>query len=332
MGLAGPRKRTKISHDPNNTTWTRDTTTFGHRILAGHGWRPGDLLGAQDAPHAVHHTAANESFIRIAPKDDNLGIGAKRGPGQLADECTGLDDFQGILGRLNSKNETSLRNEETARAKIRQSRYLEHRLGLVNFVKGGLLLGQDFREIIEVDSGESKTGTDTVDAEELPEPPQTTTALDRRKLVKDANAQSESTDPEEGNSEERAMSKRKRKREKRTSLEAASETKQDEPLDKEERRQRKLMRRTKKEAKKKAKEAQELCLPTSTGTSFNLGQSAVTEEEKGPLEQDIRPTTTLSAPVPGHGARQVLRQRYIRQKRMSVIDSASLKEIFMMKA
>ena len=108
MGLAGPRKRSKLSHDPNNTAWARSTDSFGHKILTAQGWKPGDYLGARDAEHASHYTAANASHIRVLLKDDNLGLGARRSGGSGAGgganaETFGLSQLAGLLGRLNGK-------------------------------------------------------------------------------------------------------------------------------------------------------------------------------------------------------------------------------------
>ncbi|KAI9880669.1 MAG: telomerase inhibitor [Pleopsidium flavum] len=141
MGLSGPRKRAKISHDPNNTTWTRSVSNFGHKILAAQGWNPGEFLGATGAPHAELHTRANASHIRVVLKDDNLGLGAKRGGGQIEGQCTGLDAFQGLLGRLNGKSEDQLQKDQESRDDLKRAVYTESRWGSVRFVKGGVLVG-----------------------------------------------------------------------------------------------------------------------------------------------------------------------------------------------
>ncbi|KAI9717307.1 MAG: hypothetical protein M1812_004834 [Candelaria pacifica] len=140
MGLSGSRKRAKISNDPRNTNWSRSTSTFGHKILTAQGWTPGSFLGAQDASHAEFHTEANASHIRVAMKDDNLGVGA-RGSRQPEGECVGLDAFQGLLGRLNGKSDQTLEKEQQSRNDVKRVLYTERRWGGMHFVKGGLLVG-----------------------------------------------------------------------------------------------------------------------------------------------------------------------------------------------
>ena len=139
-------RRAKLSHDPNNTAWSRSTTKYGQKILESQGWTPGDCLGAKNAPHAAHHTAANASYIRIALKDDNLGIGAKPGRSQEDGQTTGLDMFQDILGRLNGKSESQLETEQMSRSQVKRSMFVEQRWGSLRFVDGGFLVGDKLQE------------------------------------------------------------------------------------------------------------------------------------------------------------------------------------------
>ena len=134
-------RRAKYSHDPNNTAWSRSTTSYGHKQLLSQGWTPGQNLGATNVPHTKFHTEANASHIRVVLRDDNLGLGAKRGSGQLAGECTGLDSFQNLLGRLNGKSQEVLEKEQKGRDHVKKVMYVEKRWGGLNFVSGGLLVG-----------------------------------------------------------------------------------------------------------------------------------------------------------------------------------------------
>lgn len=138
MGLAAPKNRSRISNDPQNTTWANNTTRFGHRILTNQGWKPGDSLGAQDAAHAQHFTAASQSHIRVFLKDDNLGLGAKMGSERP--ENFGLAGLESVLGRLNGKGE-EVKKEEERRAEIGRRSEITRRYGFMNFVSGGFLVG-----------------------------------------------------------------------------------------------------------------------------------------------------------------------------------------------
>ena len=131
-------RKTKISHDPNNTNWSRSTSGFGHKILSSQGWTPGKCLGAQNAAHAHLFTAASASHIKVVVKDDTLGLGArsKRNP---LEEPTGLDAFKGLLGRLNGKTDVELEAEQQKREDVRLAQYAATRWQTVRFVRGGLL-------------------------------------------------------------------------------------------------------------------------------------------------------------------------------------------------
>ena len=134
--------RTRISQDPNNTKWARDTTTFGQKILRSHGWQPGQFLGAQNTPHSELHTTANASFIRVALKDDMKGLGFDRAK---EDEITGLDVFSDLLNRLNGKSEAAVAEDQHVRLVVKTNRFVEQKYGPMRFVRGGLLVGDELK-------------------------------------------------------------------------------------------------------------------------------------------------------------------------------------------
>ncbi|KAK9321335.1 hypothetical protein V1517DRAFT_326758 [Lipomyces orientalis] len=107
VGLAGPRNRQKITHDPRNTAWSNDTDRFGHRHLSNLGWKPGSGLGLSAASRSI------TTHVKIKLKDDNLGLGASiaKANQDAASWAPGLDSFQELLSRLNSGT-NSPSNEE----------------------------------------------------------------------------------------------------------------------------------------------------------------------------------------------------------------------------
>lgn len=135
-------RRAKISHDPNNTAWSRSSTKYGQRILESQGWVPGDYLGATNAPHTSLHSAASASHVRIVLKDDNLGLGARRGARDNDnDTTTGLDVFQDLLGRLNGRTKQEVEKDQIVRSNVRRSAFVEQRWGALRFISGGFLVG-----------------------------------------------------------------------------------------------------------------------------------------------------------------------------------------------
>lgn len=133
------RRRVKLSHDPNNTAWTRSSSNFGQKLLLSQGWTPGSVLGASNASYT--DSPASLSHVRITVKDDNLGLGARKGAQHDDDRTTGLDGLQLLLGRLNGKDQRELQHEQRSREDSRRAFYADHRWGFGNFVSGGFLVG-----------------------------------------------------------------------------------------------------------------------------------------------------------------------------------------------
>lgn len=148
LRVANFNRRLKLSHDPNNTTWSQSATKYGQRILQSHGWTPGKLLGASGTAYSDLRSAASGSHIRIALKDDNLGLGAKHDAARTSCETTGLDVFQDLLGRLNGRSVADITKDRIQRSTLRSSAYIEQRWGNLRFVSGGLLVGDKPRDLV----------------------------------------------------------------------------------------------------------------------------------------------------------------------------------------
>nr|OQO23507.1 hypothetical protein B0A51_12423 [Rachicladosporium sp. CCFEE 5018] len=123
-------RRTKLSIDPSDTTWSTDTSAYGHRLLTSQGWLPSTTLGATNARQVSHYTAANSSHFRVFLRDDN--------------------GLEGISGRSNGKvaAEGDAMVERKKRDAVLRFRYG----GVMGFVSGGFSIGnrlvineEDFR-------------------------------------------------------------------------------------------------------------------------------------------------------------------------------------------
>ncbi|KAI9757101.1 MAG: inositol polyphosphate 5-phosphatase [Chaenotheca gracillima] len=364
MGLAGQRKRTKISNDPNNTQWTRSETSFGKKILQSQGWTPGALLGAENAPHAHLHSAASASHVRVTLKDDNLGLGAKRGSGVADGECVGLDAFQGLLGRLNGKSDDVLQKEQDSRNDLRREMFVEKRWGQMRFVKAGLLVGDkvygledpNLERVKEEEKarGEKTESGDEISTErdekrskkEKRSAKKSKVELDGDSQIKSSTTTS-SVDGDGGRSKERRKESKKRKHKHSDDLpetiaapaQNTLETKESaESLTdpKEARRRRKLERRETREARRLRKEQKR--------NKSSASKDAVDEDPQIGVSKDVssttsdadttQPTTPQAAASANSfsGGRHAVRQRYIMQKKMAVADSRAMNEIFMIKA
>ncbi|KAK6511037.1 telomerase inhibitor [Arthrobotrys conoides] len=342
MGLAGPSKKRKISHDPNNTKWTR-STGFGHKMLLSQGWSPGTILGPD--PNNPHHTAASQVGIKVMLKDDNLGLGCR---GNQEDTCTGLGDLQSLLGRLNGKTDDSVRSEEDTRRKM----WIEGRYGM-RFVKGEVLestwVTKELRKDVEVD------GKDGSDEE-----------------AKESDSEDEEEDESESSEGRKAKSKKEKKRKdtdskkkKRKSSDSeddedadssSSSSSKDRKSDKAKRKAGKALRKAEKQAKKERKEAKRLrkdekrrakaekkalksaIAASSAPSSTASTPPAMPSAEPEPLPKLDKKSKSLPNSLHGSGTstpingRQALRSKWIAQKRMAVMDAKALNEILMIKA
>ncbi|KAH7077043.1 hypothetical protein FB567DRAFT_451582 [Paraphoma chrysanthemicola] len=371
MGLAAPKNRSRISNDPQNTTWANNTSRFGHRILTSQGWAPGSSLGA-DAAHAAHYTAASQSHIRVLLKDDNLGLGAKRGSERA--ENFGLAGLQSILGRLNGR-EDEVKKEEERQQEIEKRAFVYRKYGMMNFVSGGFLVGDKIKSREEVKKEpEVKT--------EIKTEPTSDDASDDKKSKKRKRKEREDLTATEEASEEQPTLKRKKKsmdlrdQAKKDVAEEASKAKKEkkgkkdkegkkskkdkkaissdpepmtddvpspmsdpEPLTtdkarrKAEKRARKEERKLKKALKRAAKEA----------AKYKAGSSDSSSES----DDDSTPSASTPASVPATGAStptisaagltftgrgmHAVRQKYIRQKKAASMDAQAMREIFMIK-
>ncbi|RYP18627.1 hypothetical protein DL765_003834 [Monosporascus sp. GIB2] len=208
MGLSGPKNRRKLAHDPNNTRWSRNETTFGHRILRAQGWEPGNVLGAKDARHARLHSAASSAPIKVVLKDDTLGLGAKVRQKQST-ECTGLDGFKDLLGRLNGKSDDTIEKERKLRSDIRTSLYVERRYGPMRFVGGGLLVGDQMQALASTDPATSdRESTQNSTSESVEEGREPSKKAEREKKSKKRKAEEAEPADGSGGSQEKKRKKR----------------------------------------------------------------------------------------------------------------------------
>ncbi|KAF4344470.1 Pin2-interacting X1 [Fusarium beomiforme] len=360
MGLLAENKiRRKINKDPNNTKWTKDTNTFGQKILRAQGWQPGQFLGAQDAPHSELHTAANASYIRVVLKDDMKGLGFSK---SKEDEVTGLDVFQDLLSRLNGKTDDAIEEDQQARLAVKTHHFVEQRYGAMKFVYGGLLVGDEMKEVEDKKAekqAESNSGEDAV-MESNP-------ALKESKKEKKSKKRKATNDghEEETSSRETDSKSKKRRKEERKSKESDNDDTKAKKKDKKEKKEKsrkqsiedisddenveerskkrkskskdksrssegsdeeKLKdKKPKKEKKDKKKRKNEETASESTSTS-------VTQDSTPAASVPGTGATTPSGTSTPRGSRNFVRSRFIAQKRQAVLDTKALNQIFMVKA
>ncbi|KAK2038365.1 hypothetical protein LZ31DRAFT_124852 [Colletotrichum somersetense] len=363
MGLAQAKTRRKIGKDPNNTKWTKDTDSFGQKILRSQGWEPGQYLGAKDAAHAVHHTAANASFIRVALKDDMLGLGFKQA---RDDRVTGMDVFSDLLGRLNGKSSESIEKERQARATLQGTLYCDTKFGPMRFVRGGWLVGDQVKD--EPTAEPKEEDKDDVKMEDVPSVSESSGGKSKKRKAEESSEDDSSSEDEkakkkrrkeekkaakklkaEADGEPSTSEKKEKKRKSKSSKEDASEDTQDET----EKKSKKDKRgKEKKKEKKEAGSDEEESSDEKNAKKKRKGETDVEktarkeekkrrkEEKRAKKEASRESTSTPSTSTPtasgtstpalrGHHA---VRSRWIAQKRMATMDDKALNAIFMVKS
>ncbi|KAK4500077.1 hypothetical protein PRZ48_008263 [Zasmidium cellare] len=350
MGLSGNKKRSKLSEDPNNTAWSKNTTNFGHKILSKQGWKQGDYLGAENANHSAHFTAANASHIRVMLREDNLGLGAQVGKGNA--ETFGLSMFSGLLGRLNGKSDEEVQKKQDTLRDAELRTYQANKYGFMNFVRGGLLVGdkmefpestkiEDIKKTsksVEAEPKQSKKRKAGEEADEIESSKKRrkgqaveesaekrTEKSKKRKSDSEEESQSKSSDSE-SSEEVDAREEKRRRKERRKAEKAAKTSKEPTEVNEDDEKVRlKAEKRALKEERRKRREEKRSKRAAKKSATTSKQTSTVTSESEGTATPPI-----TNGGLTMTGGRHAVRQRYIMQKRMASMNATALKEIFML--
>ena len=242
-----------------------------------------------------------------------MGLGAKIGSGQGAGECTGLDNFQDLLGRLNGKTEAVIKKERRGREDIKRVLYADRRYGgWGKFVSAGHLVGDIIVEgqldpISTLDAGESVTipeGLHSAVTTDMSRPSASTEKI-RQKIPMVA---------ETGDDGDLMLFDALHSAKKSTHGEAKAE-----------KRAEKVKRRLDRAERKAVRAAQK------------VKKEIISSSEQTPTPEDL---ITIAQPKAARigstnptfaGGRHALRRKYIMQKKAATMDIKALNEILMVK-
>ncbi|KAL8694148.1 MAG: hypothetical protein Q9218_001145 [Villophora microphyllina] len=324
MGLSGPRKRAKYSHDPNNTAWARSSSSFGQKLLLSQGWKPGSVLGAHNASYA--DSPASLSHIKITLRDENSGLGSRNGAQGGEDTTTGLDGLQDLLGRLNGKHQHTRESEQRSREDTRRALYADRRWGFDRFVSGGFLVGDRIQHGNEEQSTQAVLPTSTNLLSTVSRSKGTATKS-RPKKIKQAggsigtsiaNASKSGTILSTDRCGEPPKSKeinRKTEQSRVVTEHALQEQRRLEKTDSK-------IRREARKAEKAAAEVSKLKRPTQPSIVPPVLQLEAQKSTDKPPAAEVEKTH----------ARHAVRRRFIQHKNMSLTDQKALNEILMIRA
>ena len=289
-------------------------------------------------------------------KDDNLGLGAKRGTNVSEDQCTGLDVFQDVLGRLNGKDQTVIEAEQRSRADLKRAIHGERRWGSLRFVSGGLLVGDRIQRLVGDNKKQASASNDELlhPSQNLPAP-----GADSKR-AKSIVQRLVGESPEIADIEKPNRTKRRRKvgdtdrslilesqnnmnelRDSSTNIETRLE--RDTSIENElgqqsaskaqrcaQKAERKLQRKLRREAKE-ATRAGEIVEPSDTYTASSSQQYLPSSAAKNQFTHTAETGISWEAQIRDGavGGRHSVRQRYIRQKKMAMMDTKALHEVCM---
>ena len=281
-------------------------------------------------------SAANGSHIRVALKDDKMGLGAKHNAACVSSETTGLDVFQDLLGRLNGKSVSDIDENRTQSSRLRSSAYIEYRWGNLRFVSGGLLVGAEPRELGKDEQNalndSRQTPNQRLDYGTLPEanrPQEIGSNISKRKKRK----VSEGDRSMKETSKEIDYRPRKAQLQKCTSVVSEGESRTSlgdtgdrHQIDKAQRHGERAERKLKGKANKNARHPSKVRDQSSVVPTPDLIQfSGISVRGVAMAPRPLRETRT--AQKAGAGGLSV-RHRYIQQKKICMMDPKALNEVF----
>lgn len=274
------------------------------------GWTPGTALGASSVPIPVSQSTASQVRIRI--KDDTLGLGANLKSRDIEGQRTGLDAFQGLLGRLNAKDQKEVQVVEEKIENKKLAMFAMGRWGGMVFVPGGVLVQEDPTKKKQTQST----------------------------IISEGEGQKSETPSDNSGNDSDAAQQRSSSKSKSKSKPKSKRTKNPNETP-EERAQRKSEKRARKEARllrKLQKEARRTGTGTGTSTPVSSSEPPTTQpsttnntgtstpvQSSAPSEVNV---TSISRTTLKNG-RHLLRGRNIQAKKMAFSDARGLDQIFM---
>ena len=288
---------------------------------------------------SVSGSISHLSPIRVVPKDDNLGLGARGGAHFGTGKCTGLDVFHGILGRLNGRDGEQIESQDILVEEQKRTAKQESRFCALLFVSGGFLgeSGQEelqakyVKDIIpgderaQVISRSIKQSPRQLTSKENPATPTESIELlknqssrqhrARSKFAVVNNPRPETYDPYTPISIEQDIVKRAMPN--TTDLPMSESPTAPQRLTKAERKQRKKMRRETRRTVPTELPMAPVAIPLT-----DVQETSTHPPRAAPVGYQHVPQ--LNKPV---GGRHAARQRYISHKKLATMDSKALNEV-----
>ena len=274
-------------------------------------------------------------------RDDNAGLGVQKGKSNA--DTFGLATLSGIFGRLNGKSEVEVQKQAETVRDLELQTYQSQKWGLMNFVYGGLLVGDKMEEGERKRLAEHNANFLQSKRKAEDDTPTEATSSKKRKhdSAKSSDAASGSSDESEAESKESNEKQKKRSKKEEAAADSSSETttkaskkerkekhKKDKSGESSEKAQAKEEKRARKEARRKRREEKQArkAAKGKASAQTSRDQSSDSSEDEDAASAP-KPTTPSFA-----SGRLAVRQRYIMQKRQAGMNPQAMAEILMLKA
>ncbi|XP_078486794.1 PIN2/TERF1-interacting telomerase inhibitor 1-like [Ciona intestinalis] len=123
--LAEPRRKQKWSIDPRNTTWTKDESRYGVKMLEKMGWKKGKGLGADEA--------GSTDIVKVSVKNGTRGVGFTHV--HENNWVAHQDSFSELLANLN-QNQNETETPTTEISSLAEKSKLQKRIHYKKFANG----------------------------------------------------------------------------------------------------------------------------------------------------------------------------------------------------
>ncbi|KIV94465.1 hypothetical protein PV10_02232 [Exophiala mesophila] len=310
MGLAEPKRRSKIAHDPRNLAWKQQAaSSFGQRMMVKQGWSEGESLGNRASTHIGLNDVDRLAAARVGVlfKDNNLGLGAKNKSQDLEAQRTGLDAYQAMLGRLNGKSEAEVEVMEKKVEDRKLAMYAKGRWGGMVFIKGGTLVG------------EKTFGTGETIEEQKPDSTPATTDSEEKNNAKE----------EKRKRKEARRLKREAKAAKRAAKAAKRQAKSRNTSSNETGSESESAEQTHSSHRSSRSHAPDEPVSSSSSGNEDATSSKKLKRKRSTASISSAKSATPTTVTPSRNGRHLLRGRNIQAKRLALTDMKGLDEIFM---
>ena len=263
--------------------------------LAFRQWKPGDPVGLKYSVGGEFSRNSRTALPKAVVKDDTLGLGAPR-CSNYDDPTSGLSGFSDLLGRLNGKSEEQVQKTQRARATLARGKYFERR-GMVHFVKGGLLEHEEVWEEDRAKQRQSKQD-ESSDVKRYDRPPSFPTRDIPHELTVPEHLCTDQSESRRLAKAQKRARKQKRRMKKLYKIQPGSSPEYD-----------------------KLEKGDIRKHPDVMEDASNPRISRALTDRVGSGEASVAAIGTRA------GGRHLVRQRYIQQKKLAILDTKSLNEV-----